>query len=182
MLQQSSNENVQVNNEIDSSHSSTDPQTSTQSSDIFTSVSSVNHEHTSSHSEINSTEIEHGKNHTDNVPVETSNEVTERLFQRRLMQSLMHLIPPNLWAQIQKNYTMNNQNKPQYGKPILPNPVHLAESAAQAGLPGPGPYPIPDNLWHRNPVHIVTRPAPKITCKFKIINNITSLCFFFIRI
>jgi hypothetical protein len=58
---------------------------------------------------------------------------------------------------------MIHQNQTQYTKPLLPNPVVLAEAAAQAGLPGPGPYPIPEHLWHRNPSQVITKS--RTTCK-----------------
>ncbi len=86
------------------------------------------------------------------------------LANQKFLQSLMHLIPPNLWAQITNNRSMIQKNHTQYSKPLLPNPVVLAEAAAHAGLPGPGPYPIPDHLWHRNPSPIITRP--RTTSKF----------------
>ncbi len=79
------------------------------------------------------------------------------LANQKFLQSLMHLIPPNLWEQINNNRSMIYKNQTQYTKPLLPNPVLLAEAAAQAGLPGPGPYPIPEHLWHRNPSQIITR-------------------------
>ncbi len=85
------------------------------------------------------------------------------LANQKFLESLMHLIPPNLWAQIQNNRSMIHQNQTQYTKPLLPNPVVLAEAAAQAGLPGPGPYPIPEHLWHRNPSQVITKS--RTTCK-----------------
>ncbi len=90
-------------------------------------------------------------------------EAARRLKEQKIMQSLLHLIPPHLWAQIQNNRSMIYPNQTQRVKPLLPNPVLLAEAAAQAGLPGPGPYPIPDHLWHRNPSQFITRPST--TCK-----------------
>ena len=94
------------------------------------------------------------------------------LANQKFLQSLMHLIPPNLWAQINNNRSMMQKNQTQYSKPLLPNPVVLAEAAAQAGLPGPGPYPIPDHLWHRNPPQMITRP--RTTSKFIAIKETSS--------
>ncbi|CAF1232884.1 unnamed protein product [Adineta ricciae] len=85
--------------------------------------------------------------------------IARHLNDRKIMQSLVHLIPPNLWAQIQNNNRSFFQpNQTQYVKHNLPNPVILAEAAAQAGLPGPGPYPVPEHLWPRNPLYAVTKP------------------------
>jgi hypothetical protein len=86
----------------------------------------------------------------------TFEEAARYLTDRRLMQSLIHLLPPNIWSQIQKNQTIIQQDQSQYVKPLLPNPVVLAEEAAQAGLPGPGPYPVPAHLWPRNPPQFMT--------------------------
>ncbi len=94
----------------------------------------------------------------------TLKEVAKYLSDRKSMQSLIHLLPPHLWSQIQNNRSIIQQNQTQYAKPFLPNPVLLAEAAAQAGLPGPGPYPIPDHLWHRNPPYAINRSP--ITCTF----------------
>ncbi|CAF0743978.1 unnamed protein product [Rotaria sordida] len=87
----------------------------------------------------------------------TLEEAAQHLTDRKLMQSLIHLIPPHLWSQIQHNQSIVHQNQTNYMKPSLPNPVLLAEAAAQAGLPGPGPYPIPEHLWPRNPPQMMTR-------------------------
>ncbi|CAF5144089.1 unnamed protein product, partial [Rotaria sp. Silwood1] len=92
-----------------------------------------------------------------NVHDTTLEEAARHLTDRKLMQSLIHLIPPNIWSQIQYNQTKIHQNQSHYIKPSLPNPVLLAEAAAQAGLPGPGPYSIPEHLWPRNPPQIMTR-------------------------
>jgi hypothetical protein len=94
----------------------------------------------------------------------TIEEAAQRSAERKIMQSLLHLIPPNLWSQIRNNRSLTHQNQTQYKKPFLPNPVLLAEAAAKAGLPGPGPYPIPEHLWYRYPPPIITRLAT--TCKF----------------
>lgn len=91
-------------------------------------------------------------------------EAAEYLADRKLMQSLIHLIPPHLWAQIQNNRSIYHQNQTQYTKPLSPNPVLLAEAAVQAGLPNPAPYPVPEHLWYRYPPQIVTKPPT--TCKF----------------
>jgi hypothetical protein len=91
-------------------------------------------------------------------------EAAKYLADRKFMQSLIHLLPPQLWSQIQNNRSINHQNQTQYIKPSLPNPVLLAEAAAQAGLPAPGPYPIPEHLWYRYPPQIITRSPT--TCKF----------------
>ncbi|CAF1507573.1 unnamed protein product [Adineta steineri] len=94
-----------------------------------------------------------------NTTLDEEEEAARRVTDRKIMQSLIHLIPPNLWSQIQNNRSFFHQNHTQYPKPSLPNPVILAEAAAQAGLPGPGPYPIPEHLWPRNPPQIITRPT-----------------------
>ncbi|CAF5202029.1 unnamed protein product, partial [Rotaria magnacalcarata] len=95
-----------------------------------------------------------GKNLIDDKQYEiyntTAEEAAQHLADRRTMQSLIHLLPPNLWSQLQKNLSLFNFNQSQFIQPALPDPVILAEAAAQAGLPGPGPYPIPDHLWHQN--------------------------------
>jgi hypothetical protein len=104
----------------------------------------------------------------------TAEEAARHLSDRKTMQSLIHLIPPSLWSQIQNNFSTINFNQSQYMQPSLPDPVVLAEAAAQAGLPGPGPYPIPDHLWHqspnfyRNPPQIINNnpiTKPTSTCK-----------------
>jgi hypothetical protein len=102
----------------------------------------------------------------------TPEEAARHLKDRRTMQSLIHLLPPNLWSQLQNNFSMFNFNQSQYVKQSLPDPVLLAEAAAQAGLPGPGPYPIPDHFWnqnsnyYRNPPQIINNNIPITTCKF----------------
>jgi hypothetical protein len=89
----------------------------------------------------------------------TSEEKIRYSNDRKIMQSLIHLLPPKLWAQIQNNYSAMHRNQSYYGQPLLPNPVLLAEAAAQAGLSGPGPYPIPEHLWPRIPPQIKTKPS-----------------------
>lgn len=84
-------------------------------------------------------------------------DTARHLSDRQSMQSLVHLIPTNLWNQLQNNNTINHQNQSYINRPSLPDPVLLAEAAAQAGLPGPGPYPIPDHLWPFNSGSIKTR-------------------------
>ncbi len=105
----------------------------------------------------------------------TAEEAARHLSDRRTMQSLIHLIPPHLWSQLQSNFSTINFNQSQYMPPSLPDPVILAEAAAQAGLPAPGPYPIPEHLWHqppnfyRNPPQIINNnpiTKPTTTCKF----------------
>lgn len=102
-------------------------------------------------------------------PVDITNATLEQfarqLTDRRIMQSLIHLIPPNLWSQIQNNRTVFPSNQTQYNRPMLPNPVILAEAAAQAGLPGPGPYPIPEHLWPHNPLPMAPRPGLTRKCQ-----------------
>ena len=103
-------------------------------------------------------------NHRFDIYNTTSEETIQQLNNRKLMQSLIHLLPPSLWSQIQRNQTIMEQDQPHYEKPSLPDPVLLAEAAAQAGLPSPGPYPIPEHLWPRIPPQTMTR-LPK-TGKF----------------
>ncbi|CAF4758071.1 unnamed protein product, partial [Rotaria socialis] len=95
-----------------------------------------------------------GKNLIDDKQYEiyntTAEEVAQHLADRRTMQSLIHLLPPNLWSQLQKNLSLFNFNQSQFIQPALPDPDILAEAAAQAGLPGPGPYPIPDHKHHHH--------------------------------
>ncbi|CAF2188762.1 unnamed protein product [Rotaria magnacalcarata] len=90
-------------------------------------------------------------------------EPAKHLTDRKSMQSLIHLLPPNFWSQIQHNQSIVPQNQTNYIKPFLPNPVLLAEAAAQAGLPGPGPYPIPEHLWPRNPPQTVLKLSKTTT-------------------
>jgi hypothetical protein len=104
------------------------------------------------------------KNKENDIYNRTLEEAAKYLTDRKLMQSLIHLIPPHLWAQIQNNRSIYHQNQTQYTKPLLPNPVLLAEAAAQAGLPSSGPYPVPEHLWYRYPPQIIAKPPT--TCKF----------------
>ncbi|CAF1239888.1 unnamed protein product [Adineta steineri] len=139
--------------------------------DIFTINNSTSTTFLENHVQIdmNSSNLTHlfRKNFIKNKPYDTHNttleeeeeEAARRVTDRKIMQSLIHLIPPNLWSQIQNNRSFFHQNHTQYPKPSLPNPVILAEAAAQAGLPGPGPYPIPEHLWPRNPPQIIARPT-----------------------
>ncbi len=117
----------------------------------------------------------HGKNLANNQPFDIYNttyeEAARYLTDRKLMQSLIHLLPPNLWSQIQNNRSIYHQNQTHYMKPLLPNPVLLAEAAAQAGLPGPGPYPIPEHLWPQNPLRVI--PKLPTTCEC----NKNTYCF-----
>jgi hypothetical protein len=122
---------------------------------------------------LNRTEF-HSKNLINNKQFDiyntTAEEAARHLTDRKTMQSLIHLLPPNLWSQLQKNFSFINFTQNQYMQPSLPDPVVLAEAAAQAGLPGPGPYPIPDYLWHqnsnyyRNPSQIINN-NPISTCE-----------------
>ena len=101
----------------------------------------------------------------------TPEETARHLADRKAMRSLIHLIPPHIWSQLQKNYSTITFNQSQYLQPALPDPAILAEAAAQAGLIGPGYNPIPHHLWHqspnyyRQPVQIInnyptTKPTP----------------------
>ena len=114
----------------------------------------------------------------------TAEEAARHLTDRKAMQSLIHLLPPNLWSQIQKNFSIINYNKTKYNQPSLPDPVILAEAAAQAGLPGPGPYPIPDHLWYqsgnyfRNPAHFMNN-IPKLEPTTTTTTSTCSLNLFF---
>lgn len=106
------------------------------------------------------------KNKQYNTYNRTLKEAAKYLSDGKFMQSLIHLIPPHLWPQIQQNQSKFHQNQT---KPLLPDPVLLAEAAAQAGLPPPGPHPIPEHLWYRFPPEIVTQSST--TCKFNDNND-----------
>ena len=80
----------------------------------------------------------------------TSEEVAKSLSDRKMMQSLIHLLPPNLWSQFQTNFSMNAFNQSQYAKSPLSNPVLSSEAATKTGLPGSGPHHIPDHIWYQN--------------------------------
>lgn len=81
----------------------------------------------------------------------TPEETARHLADRKTMRSLIHLIPPNILSQLQKNYSTITFNQSQYQQPAFPDPAILAEAAAQAGLISPGLYPAPNHLWHHNP-------------------------------
>ncbi len=121
----------------------------------------------------------------------TAEEASRHLSDRKTMQSLIHLLPPSLWSQLQSNFSTISFNQSQYNQPSLPDPAILAEAAAQAGLPGIGPYPIPDHLWHQSPnyyrnppqiIHNIPITKPTSTCKlifFQLINLFhINFCYF----
>lgn len=91
---------------------------------------------------------------------EDNSRPSERMGQQT-MQSLIHLLPSNLWSQLQNNRSNVDANQSHSMKPAFPDPVLLAEAAAQAGLPGPGPYPIPEHLWPYNPASLRTKPTTR---------------------
>lgn len=106
----------------------------------------------------------------------TPEETARYLADRKAMRSLIHLIPPNIWSQLQKNYSTITFNQSQYLQPALPDPAILAEAAAQAGLIGPGHNSIPHHLWYqspnyyRQPVQIMNNyPTTKPTTTRKLI-------------
>jgi hypothetical protein len=108
-----------------------------------------------------------------NIHNTTAEEVVRHLTDKKPMQPLVHLLPPNLWSQLQNNFSTISFNQTQYMQPSLPDPAVLAEVAAQAGLSSPGSYPVRDHLWHQNPNYYRNPP--------QIINNIpitkpTSTC------
>lgn len=128
-----------------------------------------------------------GKSLNDNKHSEiyntTAEEAAKHLADRRTMQSLIHLLPPNLWSQLQNNFSFFNLNQSQFIPPSLPDPVLLAEAAAQAGLPPPGPYPIPDQFWHRNPNYYGN--PPNGINKIPVQTSSTTTCkliFFFFKL
>ena len=110
----------------------------------------------------------HSKNLINDKPFDvyntTAEEAARHFTDRKTMQSLIHLLPPNLWSQFQKNFSMPTFNQSQYAKPSLPDPAVLAEVAAQAGLSVPGQYPMPEYGW-RHPPNIYRNPPP-------ILNNV----------
>ena len=84
-----------------------------------------------------------------NIYNTTDKEMNRYLTDRKSMQSLIHLLPANLWSQLQSNFSTVQS---QYVRPSSTDDVVLAAAAAQAGLRNrPGPHPIPDHLWHKNP-------------------------------
>lgn len=107
----------------------------------------------------------------------TPEETARHLSDRKTMQSLIHLLPPGLWSQLQNNFsTINFNNQSQYSQSSLPDSAILAEAAAQAGLSGAASYPAVDHRWYQNPTYYRNPP--------QIINNIpltkpTSTCKFF---
>ncbi len=94
----------------------------------------------------------------------TPEETARHLADRKTMQSLIHLIPPNLWSQLQNNFSTITFNQSQYTQQAVPDSAILAEAAAHAGLTVPGPNSIPDHLWHQNPNYYRNPP--------QIMNNI----------
>lgn len=105
----------------------------------------------------------------------TPEETARHLSDRKTMQSLIHLLPPGLWSQLQSNFSTVNFNQSQYIQPSLHDSAILGEAAAQAGLSGSGSYAVPDHRWHqnpnyyRNPSQIVNNNVPltkpALTCK-----------------
>lgn len=91
----------------------------------------------------------------------TLEEAAKQLADRKFMQSFVHLLPSNIWPAIQPNQSIVLPNRTNYIQSALPNPVLLAEAAAQAGLPGPGPYPIPEHLWPHNSLQQTMPKFPK---------------------
>ena len=91
----------------------------------------------------------------------TPEETARHLTDRKTMQSLIHLLPPNLWSQLQTNFSAHHFNQSHYAKPALPDPNLLNAAAAQAGLPGPGLYPVPGHLWQQNS-NYYRNPPPMI--------------------
>jgi hypothetical protein len=114
----------------------------------------------------------------------TAEEAARHLTDRKSMQSLIHLLPPNLWSQLQNNFSTITFNQSQYMQASVPDPAILAEAAAQAGLPGPGPQTVPDHLWYqspnyyRNPSQIINNipmAKPASTCKLIFFSLISLL-------
>lgn len=105
----------------------------------------------------------------------TPEETARHLADRKSMQSLIHLIPPSIWSQLQNNSSTITFNQSQYIQPAFPDPAILAEAAAQAGLINPGPYPPPNHhhwyqgpTYYRQPVQILNNyptTKPTTTCK-----------------
>ncbi len=123
------------------------------------------------------------KNLANNKQFDISNatveEAARHLSDRKTMQSLIHLLPPGLWSQLQSNLSTIIFNQSQYVQPALPDPAILAEAAAQAGLSGPPSYPVPNHLWHQNPNYY--RNPPQIINNIPLTKPITTckLIFFF---
>ena len=108
----------------------------------------------------------------------TAEEAARHLHDRKTMQSLIHLLPPSFWSQLQTNFSMNpnNQNPPST-KPPLSEPVHLNELPGQVGQLGPGPsYPVPDYMWHPNVNYHRNPPPPFISNSIPIINSPLTTC------
>lgn len=104
----------------------------------------------------------------------TLEQAAQFLANQKLVRSLMHLIPPSLWAQLQNNRSGMQQNQTQFFRPPLPNPVVFSDTIAQAGLPNSGAHSVPEHLWYRYPPQIMTRPTTKCKC----IQRITFVLFF----
>lgn len=106
----------------------------------------------------------------------TLEQAAQYLANQKLVRSLMHLIPPSLWAQLQNNRSGMHQNQTQYFRPPLPNPVVFPDTAGQAGLPNLGAHSVPEHLWYRYPPQIPIRSTTKCKC----IQRIGSSSFFIV--
>ena len=124
--------------------------TDTSSMDNSTTSADRQNQSRSSHDLTNQTQWQ-GKNLIDQKSSAGDNRLTDDtaryLSDQKAMQSLVHLLPPNLWTQFQQNMSANSRNQTQFIKNGLPDPVLLAEAAAQAGLSSSGGYSFPQNLW-----------------------------------
>jgi hypothetical protein len=117
------------------------------------------------------------KNLVNNKPFDIHNatpeEAARHLADRKTMQSLIHLIPPNIWSQLQSNFSTITFNQSQYMQQSVPDSAILAEAAAHAGLTGPGPNSVPDHLWYQSPNYY--RNPPQIINNLPII-RLTPTC------
>ena len=94
----------------------------------------------------------------------TLEQAAQFLANQKLVRSLMHLIPPSLWAQLQNNRSGMHHNQTQFFRPPLPNPVLFPDTVAQAGLPNSGAHSVPEHLWYRYPPQIAIRSTTKCKC------------------
>ena len=114
----------------------------------------------------------------DNKPFDsyniTAEEKAHHLADKKTMQSLIHLLPPNVWSQIQKNFSTITFNHTEYMHPSISDAAILSEAAAQAGLHTPGTHKSPEHSWHQSPtfyrnpaqpVNYIPTIKPTSTCK-----------------
>lgn len=82
----------------------------------------------------------------------TAEQKAQHLADKKMMQSLIHSLPSDIWSQLQRNLTTITFNQTEYMQPSAADSVILAEAAAQAGLHVPGQtYPMLNHRWQQSP-------------------------------